>query len=186
MSRVRRVPLVLALLLSLALSGCGGEDAQPSSVTWRNVTIDLPEGWYRNEETETHLTIANVDLRPGESDEEFVAPEEGVVSMAFTYEPATLPDDWRRFVAEQDATLEADTRLTLDGEIPATQLVFSYVTNDIPTREMVVLVPSRSIVVLSQPIPGPGDEEGPEVFLAHIDTFLQVLETADFGPPVLE
>ena len=182
---------LLAAVVGL-LVGCG-DGSQPSSVEWRNVSLDVPDGWYLAEEAGTHLTLANVDLRASGPDSEGdaqdgppVGGEDGVVAMAFTYEPTATPDDWRRFVDAQDATLESDTRITLDGEVPATQLVFSYTTNGVPTREMVTVIPSRAIVVLSQPVPGPGEEDAPEVFLRHVDTFRQVLETADFGPPVLE
>ncbi|MFA9429676.1 hypothetical protein [Egicoccus sp. AB-alg2] len=187
MSRLRRRRIVPALVAALAfvVVGCGGEDLQPSSVEWRNVSLDVPDGWYVYERADTHLSMANANLRPGE-DEEFVAPEEGVVSMAFTYDPGQSPDDWRRFVEEQDATLESDTRVTLDDEVPATQIVFSYVTNGVPTREMVTLIPSRAIVVLSQPVPGPGDDDAPEVFLDNVDTFRSVLESAEFGQPQLD
>jgi hypothetical protein len=179
----RFVAGLLALLV--LLTGCGGgDDPQPDSVTWRNITLDLPDGWWVYERTDTLLSISNVDLRP--TDEPPAPPEGDVVSMSFTYRPGESPDDWRRFVADQDATLEADNRLVLDGEVPATQLVYRYVTNEVPTREMVVLIPSRSISVLSQPVPGPGDEDAPEVFLDWIDTFLEVLETAELGRPVLD
>lgn len=183
---------LLAAVVGLVV-GCGGGN-QPSSVEWRNVQLDLPDGWYVAEEAETHLTLSNADLRatpPDAAEEDAPASppagaEDGVVAMAFTYEPAASPDDWRRFVEAQDATLESDTRVTLDGEVPATQLVFRYTTNGVPTREMVTVIPSRAIVVLSQPVPGPGEDDAPEVFLRHVDTFRQVLETAEFGPPVLE
>jgi hypothetical protein len=51
---------------------------------------------------------------------------------------------------------------------------------------MVVVIPSRSIVLLAQPVPGPGDEDAPDVFLAYLEDFLEVLETAEFGAPVLD
>lgn len=190
MSRARQtVALLLVAPLALVLVACGGGGSpQPDVVDWRNVVLDLPDDWYVYERSDAHLSISNADLRPDrEEGEEFVAPDDGVVAMAFTYEPGSSPDDWRRFVEQQDATLEADTRLLLDGDVPATQLVFSYTSSTgTPTREMVVLIPSRAIVVLSQPVPRIGEEDAPEVFLEHIATFLEVLETADFGQPVLD
>ncbi|MFA9446131.1 hypothetical protein [Egicoccus sp. AB-alg6-2] len=181
---------VLLLCLAVALGACGGDGGnQPDSVSWRNVDLDVPDDWYVYERSDVHLSLSNADLSPQTDDEEreaFVPPEDGVVAMAFTYEPDSSPAAWRRFVEQQDATLEADNRLTLDGDVPATQLIFSYETNGIPTREMVVLIPSRAIVVLSQPVPGPGDDDAPDVFLDHIETFLDVLESADFGQPVLD
>lgn len=190
MPRVRRpLALVSCLLLALVLMACGsGEDRQPDAVQWRNVSLDVPDDWYVYERSDVHLSMSNVDLGPRDEDDgDFVPPEEGVVAMAFTYEPNTVPDDWRRFVEEQDATLETDQAITLDDDVPATQLVFSYTSSSgTPTREMVVVIPSRAIVVLSQPVPAAGSTDGPDVFLAHIETFLEVLETAEFGRPVMD
>ncbi|HSK23153.1 MAG TPA: hypothetical protein VK906_08260 [Egicoccus sp.] len=185
-----RQPLVVALsvVLAVLVAGCGGEDRQPDAVEWRNVSLDVPDSWYVYERSDDHLSISNADLGPrDEADGEFVAPDDGVVSMNFTFEPNTVPDDWRRFVDEQDATLETDQSITLDEDVPATQLVFSYTSSSgSPTREMVVVIPSRAIVVLSQPVPSRGATDAPEVFLTHIETFLEVLESAEFGRPVME
>lgn len=180
--RLRAVALVLALALLAA--GCGGGN-QPSSVTWRNVELQLPDGWYVFEEEATRLSISNRDIGPeaafGASD-----LDGDVVAMFFTYEPGTQPADWRAFVEQQDATLESDEQIELQGEVPATRLIFSYETDDIPMREMVVVIPSRAIVLLAQPVPGPGQTDAPEVFLRYIDTFLEVLDEARFGAPVLD
>jgi hypothetical protein len=184
-SVARALCAALLLLLAAVAVGCGGGN-QPSAVDWRNVTVRLPDGWYVFEEADTRLSISNQDIGPEAMREGAPEADEPVVAMFFTYEPTTLPDDWRRYVEEQDATLEADDRLELDGEVPATRLVFSYVTDGVPLREMVVVIPSRSIVVLSQPVPAAGDTTGPEVFLEYIETFMQVLEDASFGAPVLE
>lgn len=183
MSFSRRLCVAMAVV-ALVLTACG----QPDSVTWRNVTVDVPDGWYVIEREDTRLSLANADIGPTEPDEPARQQPEGpVVAMWFTYEPNTLPDDWRRYVEQQDATLESDDQIHLGGdEVPATRLVFSYTTNEIPTREMVVVIPSRAIVVLAQPVPRPGDNDAPDVFLDHIATFLEVLETAEFGAPVLD
>lgn len=185
MSRARQLAVVL--LVCLGVVACGGDpDPQPDVIEWRNITMDVPDGWWLIERSDTHLTLSNANLAvEREADEPFDPPEEGVVRLALTFEPGTQPDDWRRFVEQQDATLESDARLTLGERTPATQLLFSYTTNNIATREMVVLIPSRQVVALAQPVPGP-DGNAPEIFLDHIETFLEVLETAEFGPPVLE
>jgi hypothetical protein len=175
----------ILLLLAVVAVGCDRGN-QPSSVEWRNVTVQLPDGWYVFEEADTRLSISNQDIGPEATRDGAPDADEPVVAMFFTYEPTTLPDDWRRYVDQQDATLEVDDRLELDGEVPATRLVFSYVTDDVPLREMVVVIPSRSIVVLSQPVPSVGDTTGPDVFLDHVETFMQVLENASFGAPVLD
>ena len=179
--------LAWMLLLAVSILGCGGDDPQPEAVTWRNVTLDLPDEWYLVEQSETHLTISNQDLGVSEETEQPRPRFDGdVVAMYFTYEPETLPDDWRAFVEDQDATLESDDSIVVGSNVPATRIVYSYVTNGVPTREMVVLIPSRGIVVLSQPIPGPSGDDAPQVFLRHIETFLEVLQTAEYGAPLLE
>lgn len=180
-TRVWSCAVLVALLL--ATTACGTD--QPSSVTWRNITFELPEAWYLLEQTEDRLSIGNAPSMAADADARTGFAGD-VVAMHLTHEPRTLPDDWRRFVEEQDATLETDDRLTLDGEVPATRLIYSYRTADVPTREMVVVIPSREIVALALPIPAPGADDAPEVFLEHIEDFLGVLESARIGPPVQE
>ncbi len=184
----RRSTLLLLIVLALAITACGGN--QPSSVTWRNVTLPMPDGWYVFEEEDTRLSISNADIGPeairtAEEDPD-VEPRTDVVAMFLTYEPRTVPGDWRDYAERQDATVESDEQIVLGGDVPATRIVFSYVTDGIPLREMVVVIPSRSIVVLAQPVPTFGQQDGPEVFLDHVDTFIEVLDGADFGAPVLD
>jgi hypothetical protein len=180
--RALAVPLVLALLLV----ACGG--GQPSSVTWRNVTLPVPDGWYVFEQEETRLSLSNANIgigeTPGEPREQ---PEGDVVAMHFTYEPRTQPADVRDHLERQDATIESDQQILLgEDEVPATQIVYAYETGGTPTREMVVVIASRAIVLLAIPVPLPGDEDAPEVFLRHIETFLEVLDGAEFGQPQLD
>jgi hypothetical protein len=183
---VSRRALAVPLLLALLLAACGG--GQPSSVTWRNVTFPVPDGWYVFEQEETRLSLSNADLgigeTPGEAREQ---PEGDVVAMHFTYEPRTQPADVRAHLEQQDATIESDQQILLgEDEVPATQIVYAYETGGTPTREMIVVISSRAIVLLAIPVPLPGDEDAPEVFLRHIETFLQVLDGAEFGQPKLE
>jgi hypothetical protein len=178
--RLLAVPLVLALLLA----ACGG---QPSSVTWRNTTFPVPEGWYVFEEEETRLSLSNADLGVGTPGEARAQPEGDVVAMHFTYEPRTQPDDIRRHLEGQNATIESDQQILLgDDEIPATQIVYSYETGGTPTREMMVVIASRAIVLLAIPVPLPGETDAPEVFLRHLETFLEVIDGAEFGQPQLD
>lgn len=184
--RRRPVTWVLVLLVALLATACG-PDRQPDAVSWRNIDVELPDDWYLFEEDTDRLSIANEDIglgeEPGVPRE---APDGDVVAMFFTYEPDTTPADWRDFVEEQGATLETDDRLLLAGEVPATRLVFSYESNGTPTREMVVLIPSRAVVVLAQPVPLIGDSSAPQVFLDHVETFLAVIEGLELGAPVLD
>ena len=176
---------VLAILAAgaLLLVACGGE---PSSVTWRNVTFEIPDGWYVFEETDTRLSLSNADIGPEAIRSADDVPDEDVVAIFFTYEPGVSPDDWRRYTEQQDATLEEDESIVLGDGVPATRLVFDYVTGTIPLREMVVVIPSRHIVALAQPVPRIGQEDGPEVFLEYRGEFDEILESASFGPPLME
>jgi len=177
-----RLARLLAVLTcgALLLAACGG---QPSSVTWRNVTIEIPDGWYVFEETDTRLSLSNAEIGPEAIRSADDVPDEDVVAIFLTYEPATVPDDWRRYTEQQDATLEEDEAIILGDGVPATRLVFDYVTGGIPLREMVVVIPSHGIVALAQPVPSLGRTDGPDVFLEYRDRFDDVLESATFGPP---
>jgi hypothetical protein len=176
--------VLLVGLVAVLLVACGGGN-QPASVQWRNATVQLPDGWYVFEEEPTRLSISNRDIGP-EAVAGEVDGEGDTVAMWFTYEPATLPADWRRLIDEQGWTLESDLQMELQGEVPATRLIFRYESLGVETREMVTLVPSRGFVILSQPIPAPGDDDVADVFLAYVDDFMGVLETMQLGSPVLD
>lgn len=186
-SRILGRVLTAGLVLLLA-SACGEEGTtQPDTVEWRNLSIDLPEAWYLFEEEETRLSISNENLGTDADREPGERPEGDVVAMFFTYEPQAVPQDWRRFVEERGAELETDTQLELQGQVPATQLVFSHVNEGVPTREMAVVIPSRGVVVLAQPVPGPGGgDTAQQVFLEHLETFMEVIESIEFGAPVMD
>ena len=172
-------------MLTLVLSACGS--GQPSAVTWRNVELELPDGWYLFEEEEDRLSISNQDIGIGDVvGTPTERPEGDIVAMFFTYEPETLPDDWRELLDRLEAEIETDSSLVLQGDVPATQLIYRYETEGVITREMVVVIPSRSIVLLAQPVPGPGDDDVSDVFLTYLDQMMGVLESASFGAPVLE
>jgi hypothetical protein len=177
---LRSVQRCVLGFIGVLVVACGG--GQPTEVIWRNVTIDVPDGWFVYEESATLLSLSNEDIGPAD-DGPGDQPSGDVVSMSFTYEPDTLPADWRRFADDQGGELLTDRQLTLDDEVPATQLVLEYETLGTVTREMVVVIPSRGIVVLAQPVPLPGDTDAPQVFLDHVDTFLEVVESAQFGRP---
>lgn len=172
------VPVPLALVvLALLLTACSGGDGRVHQ--WRGLDITLPEGWHVFEQSDAHFSIADAEAgtEPGDAGDREVA-------AFFTHEPRTTPDDWRDFLAQQDAEIETDESFTLDGNVPATRFVYSFTTNDVPTREMVVLIPSRSVVVLLAPTPEQGETDAPEVFLDHLDEFELILDQLDFGAPV--
>lgn len=178
----RRSALLVGMVAVLA--ACSGS---PSAVTWRNITVPVPDGWYVVEESGTHLTLANAELSAAELFGEPPGDGQEVVAMFFTYEPTTLPRDWLEHVERQDGVLESNTQIRLDDdEVPATRIVYAYETLGVPTREMVVVIPSRGVVMLALPIPGAGSDEAPDVFLRHLDTVMQVLEESSYGAPMLD
>lgn len=180
-SRSRVATVAVVVVLGVLAAACGGP---PSEVSWRNLQVPIPDGWHVFEETDDRLSIANVDLATLAENGEL--PDEDVVAMFFTHEPSTLPADWRSLLTRRDAELETDDRLELGDDIPATRLIYSFVSADVPTREMVVLIPSREVVVLAQPVPRPGQVTGPEVFMEHIGDFMGVLDGILFGRPVVD
>lgn len=160
-------------MLALLLSACSSSN----EVDWRGLSLTPPEGWQVFEQRATTLSLANGDLSA-----------EGVrgqraVAMQFNHEPRTVPDDWRELVTSSGGTIEVDESFDLDG-VPSTRLVFSWVTGGIPTREMVVLIPSRGIVVLAQPVVEQGETDGPDRFLEFREQFDAVLDSIVFGAPV--
>ena len=185
-SRSSSLRLLLVGVVVLVLAGCSAS-SQPGSVSWRNVDMELPDGWYLFEDEADRLSISNQDIGVGDvvgTPADW--PDGDVVAMFFTYEPDTLPADWRDLLGRLDAEIETDTSLTLQGDVPATQLIYRYETEGVRTREMVVLIPSRAIVLLAQPVPTPADDDVTEVFLAYLDDFMGVLESATFGAPLLD
>ena len=50
--------------------------------------------------------------------------------------------------------------------------------------EMVVVVPSRSLTILLQPVPVRGQTDAPQVFLEARDQFDAILDSIRFGAPV--
>ncbi|MBY5162516.1 hypothetical protein [Salsipaludibacter albus] len=172
--RGRRIAL-LVLALAMVLAACGDDRA----VAWRDLDVFLPEGWVVINAYEGALYVA--DGSPGG---EAGDPGDQEVGVQFTIEPGTTADDWRTFVEEQDGTLERDEAVTVD-DLPATLLEFSFdgSTGPPPTREQIVVVPSRSLVVLSQAVPVQGQQDGPEVFDAHVAEFDALRDSIDFGAP---
>lgn len=178
-ARFTRTSLLLLVgALAVLLAACSGGGVAPGGVVeWRELTIDLPADWVETNRTETSLSVGDGpgSTEPGERGELFVLTQ-------LTIEPGATIDDWRQFAEEQDADVERDTETTVGG-LPATMIQFSFTTNGIPTRERVVVVPSRDLVLLQQPVPMQGDTEGPQWFDEHVDEFDALLENVQFGAP---
>ena len=172
----RRLLAVLAGLL-LLLPACSSEVPPGGTLEWRELTVDLPADWVELDRTDTSLSVGDGpgSTTPGERGDLYVFTQ-------FTIEPDTTADDWRRFVEEQDATLERDTTTTVGG-LPAELIQYSFTTNRIPTRERIVVVPSRDLVLLQQPVPMQGDTEAPDWFDEHLDEFDALLDGISFGAP---
>ncbi|MBW3562651.1 MAG: hypothetical protein KY437_09150 [Actinobacteria bacterium] len=162
------------MLVVLALGLLGACGTGSGSVEWRDVTVEVPDGWAVAERDEQKLSIANVDFGPGQGDELEAA-------VFLTREPDTSIDDWRSLVAERDGEVETDDAITVGG-MPANRLVFRHDANGTPLREMVVVVPSRDVVMLFQPVVLRGSPDGPDVFERYRDTFDEVLTTVRFAP----
>ena len=168
------------LVAALLLAGCGGSGA----TTWRDLTLEVPEDWEVFEEEPTRLSLSNVDLGEVFDEGGQSRTDEDVVAIFLTHEPSTIPDDWREFVdGREGGEVESDTAIELDG-VPATRLIFRHVSNEVETREMAVVVPAREIVIFAQPVPSPGDEDAPEVFMEHLETFNDVLDSISWGAPI--
>lgn len=172
--------VLVVLTLGLVLAGCGGGGA----TEWRDLVLEVPEGWEVFEEETTRLSISNVDLGEAFEEDGQRRTDEDVVAMFLTHEPSTIPDDWREFIdGREGGEVESDTAIEIDG-VPATRLIFSHRSNEVRTREMAVVVPSREIVVFAQPVPSPGDENADEVFMGHLDSFDEILDSIRWGAPI--
>lgn len=167
---------MLGVVVALVAGGCA-EGIREGRQSWRGLEVVLPEGWQVFEDTSTVFGVANAPL--GNTP----APEGDVVAAQFTYEPGARIDDWRALVTDQGGTIESDQELALDG-IPARSITYRYVTNGVPTRERVVVVSARQIVILLQPVPLRGEQDAPEVFEAYTDDFEALLDSIEWGAPV--
>lgn len=168
-------PVTLLVVLLLVVAGCG--PSAGGAQEWRGLDLVLPDGWEVFERRDTLLSAAD-----GPLGEEAGDVGERRVAAQLTYDPSTSADDWRALVRAEGGEVELDERISVDGA-PATKLVYRWVTNGVPTREMIVVVPSRSIAMLFQPVPVAGQTDAPEVFLEHVDDFESILASIDLGAP---
>lgn len=159
------------------LVACGGDGP---TRRWRDLTLRVPDGWTVFEDEPTRFSLADADLGDEEGDR-----GQRRVAVQLTSGPGASPEDWRELLRQEDATVETDRAIELDG-VPATQLVYRWTTNGIDTREMVVVVPSRSVTILLQPVPVAGQTDAPQLFLEARDEFDGLLDSIRFGAPVDE
>ena len=178
--------LVLALLTALLAACSGGASGGAGPYAWRDLDLVVPPGWQVLPDRDDRLGIASEALRASDDEAAPSLPQDpednDVVRVQFTTDPSSA-DAWRSLIAAEGGTVESDRRVQLDG-IPATSITYAWVTNGVPTREQVVVVPSRELVILLQPVPMQGQQNGPDVYLEHVEEFQAVLDSLDFGAPV--
>lgn len=175
-----RLRTVVASLCLLVVAACGGP-ATSGAIEWRDLDMTLPDGWVVIEDIGTALYVAN-----GQGGEEEGDPGDLTVGVQFTVESTPSIDDWRDLVAERGGEVEVDTTTTLDG-VPASVLQFTLPGGDdfVPdTRERVLTVASRDLVILAQAVPLRGQDDGGQLFLDDIDEIEQVLDSISFGAPL--
>ncbi len=174
---MRRVASVIASLLLVALlaSACGTSAA--GEQRWRGLRVTAPEGWVVHEKEDTRFAISDAPFGTQEE------PGAGEVGAFFTYEPGASADAWRDLIEQEGWTLELDEPISIDGS-PATRLVFEHTGAETPLREMVVVLPSRDVVMLFQAAVLRGQTDGPEIFDRHRTEFEQILRGIRLGAPV--
>lgn len=179
--RVASHPSLLALVV-LLLAGCAG-GGDPGAVAWRDLTLSVPDGWVVFEEGEALLSLANRPIGADVSEEE--RPAGDIVAMFFTHRPGATPGEWRAHVEESGARLEVDEAIEVGG-VPATRLQFVTPASELgaETRELVVVVPSREVELLAQPVPLPDSTDALEVFDRARPTFDEVLASVRWGAPI--
>jgi hypothetical protein len=165
--RVRALAVVVGLALTLA--ACGGPDA----VAWDVVRLDLPDGWEVLDEAPDRLVLAD----------HLAAEGQRGVTVTFLRVPDALPDAWRARVADRGAELEADTPVRIAGDVPATQLVLRDEVDGVPVREVLLVVPSRGLVIAVTPRIVMGEQDGPELLLDRLDGVRTVLDRMELVFP---
>lgn len=168
---IRPGPLngLLVAILLLSLAACAPDGGR---VEWRDLSLEVPDGWVVAERDDQKLSLANTEFAPHRADELEAA-------IFLTREPDGSIDRWRELAGDREGDIEADGTTEIDGE-PASRLVFSHDANGTLLREMVVVVPSRDLVMLFQPVVPRGSRDGPDTFDRHRERFEQVLASLRF------
>lgn len=181
--------VLMACLLALLTACTPGADDGAGPREWRDLELVVPDGWTVLEQRADLLHFANEDIRVADGDdaEQPSRPADpdssDVVAVQLTTDPGTRPGAWRDLVEQQGGVIEQDERIEVGG-LPATSLEYRWQSNGVPSRERVVFVPSRDLVVLLQPVPLRDQTTGPEVYLRHTDEFEAVIDSITFGRPV--
>lgn len=172
MTFTRSLRSAATLALAALLVSCPSD----SSVRWRDVTLEVPDGWVVAEQGEDRLSLATAPF--GED----TPPEDLEAALFLTREPGASVVDWRQLIEGIHGEVEEDRQRTVGGA-PATELVFRHDGNGTPLREMAVVVPARQLVILAQPVVARGEQDGPARFDRHRATFDAVLGSIRFGAP---
>jgi hypothetical protein len=143
-------------------------------VRWEDVTLALPDGWVVHEHEPGRFAVTDAPL--GTPDD----PGPGEAGVFLVRDRSDTPDKWRALIERQGWTLEEDRSVTVGGA-PATRLTFEQTDARVATRETVVLVPSRELTILLQPIPYGQDQDGPDIYTRHLEEFERILDGLAFG-----
>ena len=173
---------VVVLVCMALLVACGGP-ATTGAIEWRDVDMTLPDGWVVIEDLGSVLYVAN-----GTGGEEEGDPGDLTVGIQFMVEDTPAITEWRDLVAERDGEVELDAAIDVDG-VPAFALQYTLPARGeaVPeTRERVVVVPSRHLVILAQAVPVRGQQDGAALFLDNVDEVEAILDSIDFGAPYEE
>lgn len=149
-----------------------------AAVGWRDLALTLPDGWGIVEDRATVLTLTDAPVGPTPGD-----PGAQQVLAQFQVVEGTAPGPWRDLVIGAGGVLEEDRPVELDGAA-GTRLTWLWTTNGIRTREMILVIPSRRLEILFQPIALAGQADAAEVFVRHRDEFEAIIASLSFGAPV--
>jgi len=153
---------VVTTLVAAAVAACGTD----ASVAWDVVRLELPDGWELVALERDRLVLAD----------HVAAEVDRGVLVTFLRTSDVAPDVWRERVAARGAELESDTGVRIAGDVPATQLVLLDVVDGVRLREVLLVVPSRGLVIAVTPRTAPGEQEGPELLLERLDAVRTVLD----------